>query len=121
MKKKVFLFAILLLSGCSKGPLNEPMSISADEVDAYMQENKDATYLDVRSEEEYQFGHVKGFKNVEADKVLDYAKENVDKTDKIIVISRSGTESKQVAEELVANDYQDVVNVDNGYINYPQK
>ncbi len=120
VKKIILLFMFMLLTGCTLGSnLGNALSISADELDAYMQENQDATYIDVRSEEEYDQGHVNGFKNVQSDEVLKYLEKNNEKSDKIVVISRSGTESKQVAEELESNNYHDVVNVTNGYQNYP--
>ncbi len=122
MKKSLLLIVILaFLTGCTPKSMNDPLSINASEVDTYIKENPNATYLDVRSSKEYEMGHIDKFKNVKADQVLDYVKENNKESDKIVIISRSGTESKQVIEELATNGYQDVVNVSNGYLNYPNK
>ena len=103
MKKLLFLCLIVFcLAGCS--------SVSDNGLVNYMEAkekiiNENAVLIDVRTESEYEEGHIEGSINIPLDQI-----ENIsyDKDEIIIVYCRSGGRSKTAAETLIANGYMNV-------------
>ena len=107
--KVVFMILVLglLLSGCSsKKPYQQ---ISMDEAIAMMDKEKDVIILDVRTEEEYEEGHIPGAINVPNETITsDGVQELPDKNQLIMVYCRSGNRSKQASLKLSALEYTNI-------------
>ncbi len=100
MKKIILiLISIILITGCDN------KSIKIDYKEAKELIDKGATIIDVRTELEYNQGHIEGAINVPYVEI-EYI-EN-DKNDNIIVYCRSGSRSKTAADILTGLGYKHI-------------
>lgn len=84
--------------------------ITQEEARRIMEEEADCIILDVRTEEEYDGGHIPGAINIDNDDIgTDAPAELPDKDRLILVYCRSGRRSKLAAEKLAALGYTRVV------------
>lgn len=79
--------------------------ISQDEI-----ETRDGLILDVREEAEYAFGHIEGAKSIPMGELESHLDE-LDQTQEIYVICRTGKRSDMAAQLLVKNGFTKVYNV----------
>ena len=106
--KKIFivLLSAFLLVGCESTTTEEIVYKTITQVEAEEKiKQEDAVLIDVRTESEYEEGHIEGSINIPLDQI-----ENIsyDKDEIIIVYCRSGGRSKTAAETLIANGYMNV-------------
>lgn len=126
MKRKWMLLplCLLLLSGCGREGDSEMESatfaqITAEEANSMMDGQEDYILLDVRSEEEYQDGHIEGAILIPDSEIMDRAKEELpDKDATILVYCRSGRRSKAAAQELADLGYTGIYEF-GGIIDWP--
>ena len=124
MKKLIFiLLAVLLLTACGQATENdqaaEYVNITAEEARQIMDSKKGYIILDVRTQEEYDQGHIPGAILIpdteieaQAEKVL------TDKDQLILVYCCSGHRSKLAAEALVELGYTNIKEF-GGIIDWP--
>ena len=114
MKKLIFLLlAVMMLTAC--GELNKTdreatyMNITAEEAKGIMDREEGYIILDVRTQEEYDQGHITGAIQISHEEIAEKA-ENVltDKDQLILVYCRSGRRSKIAAEILVDLGYTNI-------------
>lgn len=112
MKKKLLtaaLLPLLLLGGCTgAGPAPDGIyeNITPQEAKAIMDRESGYVILDVRTQEEYDEGHIPGAQLLPLDDIAARAEEALpDKGQMLLVYCRSGRRSKQAAEELAALGY----------------
>ena len=112
---KRFLIALLTFTlpfgcvGCSDGGSATYQQISGAEAKALMDSESGYIIIDVRTQEEYDEGHIPGARLIPYDEIADRAeKELPDKDQLILVYCRSGRRSKIAAEELVKLGYTNV-------------
>ena len=83
--------------------------ISAKEVYALLQEERDFTLLDVRSEGEFHSGHIEGAVNLPVEYISSVRPTSLpDLNEEIIVYCRSGARSRVAAQKLSALGYTNV-------------
>lgn len=105
------LFSLMLvLTGCSGGrDGGSYMQITMKEAVEMMENEKDYIILDVRTEAEYNEGHIPGAVCVPNETIgNDDIPELPDKKQLILVYCRSGNRSKQASEKLAASGYTNV-------------
>lgn len=114
-KNLLILFLILIittLSGCSsKQDSSAPgySIITAKEAKEMMDQDSTITILDVRTEEEYNTGHIEGAIFIPDTEILEKAEETLtDKSATILVYCRSGRRSALAAADLVELGYTNV-------------
>ncbi len=112
-KLLLILMALMLLTACgqNKGYDREDtyMSITAEEAKAIMDSGKGYIILDVRTQEEYDEGHIPGAILIPNTEIEDRAEENLpDKDQLILVYCRSGRRSKIAAENLAELGYTNI-------------
>ena len=93
---------------CSNDTFDEKTfesTISQDEI-----ETRDGLILDVREEAEYAFGHIEGAKSIPMGE-LESRLDELDQTQEIYVICRTGKRSDMAAQLLVKNGFTKVYNV----------
>ena len=122
MKKFVLIFAMILLftTGCEEKNVIEKTNagythISMDVAEEYMKE-EDTIILDVRTEEEYKYGHIENAMHIPIDEL----RENLNKlpTDKkIYVYCHTGLRSYIATRILKGNGF-DSVNIMGGFYFY---
>lgn len=90
------------------GLFNIVPSISTSELQQEL--NNDITLIDVRTEKEFNKGHIFRSRNIPLDRIYTF---NGDKDKKVYLICKSGARSKKAAKELKEKGYS-VVNVSGG-------
>ena len=114
MKKLIFLFlAVVLLAACGQTSENDweavYMNITAEEAMQIMGTEESYIILDVRTQEEYDQGHIPGAILIPNTEIKERAEEELpDKDQLILVYCRSGNRSKQAAEILVELGYTNI-------------
>ena len=114
MKKLYFLLlAVMLLTACGQAKENDReaayMNITAEEAKQIMDNEEGYVILDVRTQEEYDQGHIPGAIVISHEEIAEKAEEVLtDKDQLILVYCRSGRRSKLAAEALVELGYTNI-------------
>ena len=119
MKKRFIIFfaALCLLSGCGgEGSTQEEtvvdtfQQISQEEAKTIMSTNQNAVVLDVRTQEEYDSGHIKGAVLLSVDAITEETAREVipAKDTQVLVYCRSGNRSVTASKALVQLGYTEV-------------
>ncbi len=114
MKKLFFiLLAVMCLTACGQAKENKQeasyMNITAEEAKQIMDSEEGYIILDVRTQEEYDEGHIPGAILIPNTELEARAEENFpDKDQLILVYCRSGRRSKIAAEALMELGYTNV-------------
>ena len=114
MKKLIILvLAALLLTACGQTKEKDReviyMNITAQEAKVLMDTEKDYIILDVRTQQEYDQGHIPGAILIPDTEIEDRAEgELTDKDQLILVYCRSGRRSKLAAQSLVELGYTNI-------------
>lgn len=105
------MIAMMLFAGCSqKVDKVDYKQISTEEAIAMMTEKTDYIILDVRTQEEYESGHIKDAINIPNETIGENEIAKLpDKGQLIMIYCRSGNRSKQAANKLVKLGYTNIV------------
>ena len=124
MKKLTLIFlAVLLLAACGQDKENDQgavyMNITAEEAKQIMDSEEGYIILDVRTQEEYDQGHIPGAILISHEEIAEKAEDVLtDKDQLILVYCRSGRRSKIAAEALVELGYTNIKEF-GGIIDWP--
>ena len=124
MKKLVFLLlAVMLLTACGQDKENDQgavyVNITAEEAKQIMDSEEGYIILDVRTQEEYNEGHIPGAIQISHEEIGEKAEDVLtDKDQLILVYCRSGRRSKIAAEALVELGYTNIKEF-GGIIDWP--
>ena len=124
MKKLILLFlAVMLLTACGQDKENDQgaiyMNITAEEAKQIIDSEEGYIILDVRTQEEYDQGHIPGAIVISHEEIAEKAAEVLtDKDQLILVYCRSGRRSKIAAEALVELGYTNIKEF-GGIIDWP--
>ena len=124
MKKLVFLLlAVMMLTACGQDIENDQgavyVNITAEEAKKIMDSQEGYIILDVRTQEEYDEGHIPGAIVISHEEIAEKAEGVLtDKNQLILVYCRSGRRSKLAAEALVELGYTNIKEF-GGVIDWP--
>ena len=124
MKKLIFLLlAVMMLTACGQDKENNQgavyVNITAEEAKQIMDTEEGYIILDVRTQEEYDEGHIPGAILIPNTEIKVRAVEELtDKDQLILVYCRSGRRSKLAAEILVELGYPNIKEF-GGIIDWP--
>ena len=124
MKKLIFLLlAVMLLTACGQDKENDQgavyVNITAEEAKRIIDSEEGYIILDVRTQEEYDEGHIPGAIVISHEEIAEKAEEVLtDKDQLILVYCRSGRRSKIAAEALVELGYTNIKEF-GGIIDWP--
>ena len=124
MKKLVFLLlAVMMLTACGQANENDQgavyVNITAEEAKRIMDNEEGYIILDVRTQEEYDEGHIPGAIVISHEEIAEKAEGVLtDKDQLILVYCRSGRRSKIAAEALVELGYTNIKEF-GGIIDWP--
>jgi len=124
MKKLIFLLlAVMLLTACGQDKENDQgavyVNITAEEAKQIMDNEEGYIILDVRTQEEYDEGHIPGAIVISHEEIAEKAEDVLtDKGQLILVYCRSGRRSKIAAEALVELGYTNIKEF-GGIIDWP--
>ena len=123
MNKRIVAFLLILtliMTGCGQGSSEESFKepqqelaawqqISQQEAQRIMDEEEGFVILDVRTQEEYDEGHIPGAICVPNEAIIDTPPEELpDKDQLILVYCRSGRRSKEASQKLADMGYRDI-------------
>ena len=114
MKKLVFLLlAVMLLTACGQDKEKDQgavyVNITAEEAKQIMDSQEGYIILDVRTQEEYDQGHIPGAIQIPHEEIPEKAEDVLtDKDQLILVYCRSGRRSKLAAQALVKLGYTNI-------------
>ena len=116
----VIILAAMLLSACGQEKMEANyMNITAEEAKRIMDSEEGYIILDVRTQEEYDQGHIPGATQISHEEIAEKAEEVLtDKDQLILVYCRSGRRSKIAAEALVELGYTNIKEF-GGIIDWP--
>ena len=124
MKKLgILLLAVMMLTACGQDTENNQeavyVNITAEEAKRIMDSEEGYVILDVRTQEEYDQGHIPGAIVISHEEIAKKAEEVLtDKEQLILVYCRSGRRSKIAAEALVELGYTNIKEF-GGIIDWP--
>ena len=124
MKKLIFLLlAVMMLTACGQDKENDQgaiyVNITAEEAKQIMDSEEGYIILDVRTQEEYDEGHIPGAIVISHEEIAEKAEDVLtDKNQLILVYYRSGRRSKIAAEALVELGYTNIKEF-GGIIDWP--
>jgi len=124
MKRIVLLLlAVMMLTACGQDKENDQgavcVNITAEEAKRIMDNEKGYIILDVRTQEEYDQGHIPGAIVISHEEIAEKAEEVLtDKDQLILVYCRSGRRSKIAAEALAELGYTNIKEF-GGIIDWP--
>ena len=124
MKKLVFLLlAVMLLTACGQDKENDQgavyVNITAEEAKQIMDTEEGYIILDVRTQEEYDEGHIPGAIVISHEEIAEKSEDVLtDKDQLILVYCRSGRRSKIAAEALAQLGYTNIKEF-GGIIDWP--
>ena len=124
MKKLILLLlAVMMLTACGQTTKNDQeavyVNITAEEAKEIMESAEGYVILDVRTQEEYDQGHIPGAVLIPNTEIETRAEEELpDKDQLILVYCRSGNRSKKAAEVLVELGYTNIKEF-GGIIDWP--
>ena len=124
MKKLIILLlAVMLLTACGQDKENDQgavyVNITAEEAKQIMDTEEGYIILDVRTQEEYDQGHIPGAIVISHEEIAEKAEQVLtDKDQLILVYCRSGRRSKIAAEALVELGYTNIKEF-GGIIDWP--
>ena len=124
MKKLIFLLlSVMLLTACGQDKENDQgavyVNITAEEAKQIMDNEEGYIILDVRTQEEYDQGHIPGAIVISHEEIEEKAEDVLtDKDQLILVYCRSGRRSKIAAEALVELGYTNIKEF-GGIIDWP--
>jgi rhodanese-related sulfurtransferase len=124
MKKRILLLlAVMLLTACGQDKENGKetvyMNITAEEAKIIMDSEEGYIILDVRTQEEYDQGHIPGAVCFPLADIECKAKVFIpDKDTMYLIYCRSGRRSKEAAEILVDQGYTNIMEF-GGIIDWP--
>ena len=119
----LLLLAVILLTACGKDKENDQgavyVNITAEEAKQIMDSEEGYIILDVRTQEEYDEGHIPGAIVISHEEIAEKAEGVLtDKNQLILVYCRSGRRSKIAAEALVELGYTNIKEF-GGIIDWP--
>ena len=124
MKKLILLLlAVMMLTACGQDKENDQgavyVNITAEEAKQIMDSEEGYIILDVRTQEEYNEGHIPGAIVISHEEIEEKAEDVLtDKDQLILVYCRSGRRSKIAAEALVELGYTNIKEF-GGIIDWP--
>ena len=124
MKKVIILLlAVMMLTACGQNTENDQgavyVNITAEEAKQIMDSEEGYIILDVRTQEEYDEGHIPGAIVISHEEIAEKAEEVLtDKDQLILVYCRSGRRSKIAAEALAELGYTNIKEF-GGIIDWP--
>lgn len=92
--------------------------VTVEEAKELMESGEDIRILDVRTQEEFTSGHIKGALCIPNEEILQEPEELPDKEQVILVYCRSGNRSKQAAQKLADMGYENVLEF-GGILDWP--
>lgn len=111
MKKLLFvLFAVVvMLSGCSQSSGKTYNQITQEEAVKMMEKNDGHVIVDVRRQDEYYEGHIKGAILIPNESISDQKPKELPDLDQVILIyCRSDRRSKEASQKLADIGYKNI-------------
>jgi thioredoxin len=115
LKSIIATLIIILSISCSNS--QNFKSVNVETFKTTLENTNDVQLIDVRTEDEFNGGHIKNAKNISiASENWNSSIGNLDKTKPVLVYCLSGGRSKKAATELKELGFKEVIELDGGYL-----
>lgn len=115
----LLIFALtLILSGCTSAATVQ--NIDYKQAEKLIQQGN-ITVLDVRTEAEYNDGHIEGAILYPLQELLQGIDDRIDKNKKYLVYCRSGNRSREASKYLINNGFRNIYNLEHGILSWEGK
>ena len=121
MKQLILLFLAFSLTSCHEQQKQGVYtSITIDAFKEIYDTKSNIQVLDVRTPEEWEKGFIKGaiFDNFYDEKFAEKSAKTLDKKQPVYVYCRSGGRSVKASKTLLEKGFQNVINVEGGYLSW---
>lgn len=121
MKNFLFLFILVLCASCNTSS-TELAEVEKGELQKLLTAKADIQLLDVRTEREFNQGHIEGAIHIDIknDDFLDKARHRLDKTKPVYLYCKRGSRSTKAGELLLKEKFDTVYCLDGGYTSWKQ-
>ena len=119
MKKIILMFAMVLCSvsvACA-----DSVKIDAARASTMLQESSEYIVLDVRTEDEFKEGHIKGAINIDVTQPFDVKAGKLDRAAKYIVYCRTNNRVKKMVRFMDTNEFATVYYIKDGFSGWLEK
>lgn len=121
MKQKLFTIGLLaflfLMVSCTAKEQPNILNVDSEQVHKLLQSEKNLLVLDVRSQKEYNSGHLEGAVLIPYDELESRLKE-ISSYDKVLVYCRSGKRSSEAVKTLSKLDLDTIYHYKDGFITW---
>lgn len=110
MKNMLMIVLVLFLASCSTNTTIENVSVEDAQK---MIENNEVQVIDVRTQEEFDEGHISGAQLYPL-QTIEEMSEELDKDENYLIVCRSGNRSAQASDILLNKGFKNIYNMDGG-------
>lgn len=116
MKKRICLFSMIfmvlsIITGCSQNEASIE-NVSREKAKELI-ETEEVAVIDVRTQEEYNSGHIPGAHLLPLDQ-LHTQLDDLDKDQPYLIVCKTGNRSLQASQQLLDNGFKHIYNMENG-------
>jgi phage shock protein E len=117
MKKIINIFIIFLSSVFILNA--QIIKLNSNEVNDILKKNHDFIILDVRTEQEFESGHIKGAININISKFDFFNKiDKLDRKAKYIVYCRTSNRSKVAVDYMISKSFINILHMMDGFVGW---
>lgn len=123
MKYSLFIILSLFIFSCTNSQVKEVGRIISYQEFAKEIKKEGIELLDVRTEREFNSGHIKNSKNIDVLNVEGFTKQiqKLDKNKPIYIYCRTGNRSRRAAKILHKAGFKDIIDLKGGYVAWEKK
>lgn len=123
MKYSLFIIFSLFIFSCTNSQIKEVGKIVSPQDFAKGIKKEGIELLDVRTEREFNSGHIENSKNIDVLNVEDFTKQikDLDKNKPIYIYCRTGNRSRGAAKILHKAGFKHIIDLKGGYVAWEQK
>lgn len=122
LMNKIILFTplvalMVLFASCGASQVKNYKNVNVNKAEEIINTAEDVVVLDVRTPQEFKDGHIENAINIDIfSDDFDAQVEQLDKSKTYVVICRSGGRSANASNKMVTMGFEDIYNVEGGFI-----
>lgn len=119
MKKVILMLIVLFVTFSCQSQKDERIKVVSKAEFKTMINGENIQLIDVRTPKEYSDGFIKGAKNINVnDSAFESEIQKLDKTKPVYIYCRSGARSQTAAQKMIELGFNQVIDLQGGYMNW---